>query len=101
MNRRAFFPALAAVLAAPSILAKLRPARALTYEEMPLGLIEVGLWNTSTVSSGPPLTLASLKAARRRIQSDTQLPADASLEWYRLQQRCNETHRDYYRSLGS
>jgi hypothetical protein len=40
MRRRAFFPALAAVLAAPSILAKLRPAPTLSYEEMPLGLIE-------------------------------------------------------------
>lgn len=45
MNRRSFFGALAAVVAAgkaaPRLLAKLTAPKPLAYEEMPLGLIDV------------------------------------------------------------
>jgi hypothetical protein len=41
LSRRSFLGALATIVAAPRLLAKLAPAPPLRYEEMPLGLIDV------------------------------------------------------------
>lgn len=79
LTRRQFIGALAAVVAAPRMLANLRTAP-LRYEEMPLGLLDVigtdvtpyQQWNASgPYSAGPPLSMAMLEQIDAKVRASS------------------------------